>query len=454
MHPLDTLMKEEYEKITNSEQFLIKYDIRCVIHAPNEDLEALFVMDFSLLRDYMNNFSDVLSITAVFGAGTVTHRIMPYGKELEATVTLRPLANVPDYVKSQAGAINEYRYKAVLWDNAVSAIESNLQSDNNKHQRDIEDIQAVKIQLVNPLQEQLRAKTFGGMIRNANPMIAIRALLTKFSKLETIEVQNKVVGVDVSPGYTTEIREHILIPHLTPVIRLPMVINDVVGGLYPTGFQYYLQKNLWYIFSPFNVKAFEKSEYTLTVVNITKDKLAQVEKTFRITPTQVIILATGEVKFTRMSDRTEVNSSSGTRFIDGNNIMAGYGETGGNKLLVTRQKNINEFESENTQSVALVKESDRRITTNYMNEYSNIAYKKGAMLQFTWSNSVDNLIIPGMPIRFMYMDGKIPKQVYGAVVALESTYVSEIKSVTQKKFTNTTIVSCFVEDVIKNSEML
>ena len=401
-----------------------------------------------------NNFSDVLSITAVFGAGTVTHRIMPYGKELEATVTLRPLANVPDYVKSQAGAINEYRYKAVLWDNAVSAIESNLQSDNNKQQRDIEDIQAVKIQLVNPLQEQLRAKTFGGMIRNANPMVAIRTLLTKFSKLETIEIQNKVVGVDVSPGYTTEVREHILIPHLTPVIRLPMVINDVVGGLYPTGFQYYLQKNLWYIFSPFNVKAFEKSEYTLTVVNITKDKLAQVEKTFRITPTQIIILSTGEVKFTRMSDRAEVNSSSGTRFIDGNNIMTGYGETGGNKLLVTRQKNINEFESENTQSVALVKESESRITTNYMNEYSKIAYKKGAMLQFTWSNSVDNLIIPGMPIRFMYMDGKIPKQVYGAVVAVESTYVSEIKSVTQKKFTNTTIVSCFVEEVIKNSEML
>lgn len=454
MHPLDTLMREEFDKIVSSEQFLIKYDIRCVIHAPNEDIDALFVMDFSLLRDYMNNFSDVLSITAVFGAGTVTHRIMPYGKELQATVTLRPLANVPDYVKSQAGSINEFRYKAVLWDNAVSAIESNLQSDTNKNQRDIEDIQAVKIQLVNPLQEQLRAKTFGGMIRNANPMSAIRALLTKFSKLTTIEAQDKVVGVDVTPGYSLEVREHILVPHLTPVIRLPMVINDVVGGLYPTGFQYYLQKNLWYIFSPFNVKAFEKSEYTLTVVNVTKDKLAQVEKTFRITPTQIIVLCTGEVKFTRMSDRAEVNASSGTRFVDAKNILKGYGSTGDNKLRIVRKDNINEFESQSSQSVSMVKESESRITTNYMNEYSKIAYKKGAMLQFTWSNSVDNLIIPGMPVRFMYMDGTMPKQVYGNVVALESAYVSEIKSVTQKKFTNTTIVSCFVEDVIKNSEML
>ena len=454
MHPLDTLIKEEYNRIIQSAQFLIKYDIRCTIHAPNEDIDALFVMDFSLMRDYINNFSDILSITAVFGAGTVTHRIIPYGKTLEATVTLRPLANVPDYVTAQAGTINQYRYKAVLWDNAVSAIESNVLSDGDRKQRDIEDVSAVKIQLINPLQEQLRAKSFGGMIRNANPMSAIRALLTKFSKLDSVELQHTVAGVDCAPGYSLETREHILIPHLTPVIRLPMVINNAVGGIYPTGFQYYLQKNLWYIFSPYNVKSFERSEYSLTVINITKDKLAQVEKTFRITPTQVIILSTGEVKFVRLSDRAEVNESSGTRFVDGKNILEGFGKTGDNKLVITRQQNINEFQSPNDQTVALVKQSENKITTNYMNEYSKLAYRKGAMLQFVWENSVDSLIIPGMPVRFIYMDGKMPKQVYGNVVALESAYLSENKSVNQKKFTNTSIISCFVEDVIKNSEML
>lgn len=454
MHPLDSLMKQEFERISSGQQFTVKYSIKCKIHAPNEDIEALFVMDFSLLRDYVNNFSDILSITAVFGAGTVAHRIMPYSKTLEATVTLRPLANVPEYVDATSVQIKEYRYKAVLYENSVSAIESNNVSDVSKKQRDDEDISSIRIQLVNPLQEQLLAKTFGGAIRNANPLEAIRTLLTKYSRLESIEMQHKVAGVDVVPGYNPEIKEHIVIPHLTPVIRLPLVINKIVGGIYPTGFQYYLQKNHWYIFSPFNVKAFEKSENTLTVINITKDKLAQLEKTFRITPTQVILLSTGEVKFVRLSDRAELNESSGTRFVDAKNIMSGFGQSGDNKLVITRQKNINEFETPNSRDVSLVKESAGRITTGYMNEYSKIAYRKGAMLQFVWENGIDDLIIPGMPIRFMYMDGEMPKQVYGTVIALESTYISDTKGSIQKKFNNNTVVSCFVEDVIKNGRML
>lgn len=454
MHPLDTLMKQEFDKIVNGQQFTVKYDIRLKIHAPTEDLDALFVVDFSLLRDYVNNFSDVLSITGIFGSGTITHRIMPYGKTLEATVTLRPLANVPEYVEATSGKILEYRYKAVLYDNSISAIESNILSDTTKGQQDIEDISSIKLQLINPVQEQLRSKTFGGAIRQSVPVFAIRALLTKYSKLTTSEANNTIVGVDVMSGYNTDVKEHILVPHLTPIIRLPHVINKIVGGIYTTGFQYYLQRKHWYIFSPFNTKAFEKSENTLTVINITKDKLAQLEKTFRITPTQTIILSTGEVKFVRLSDRTELNESTGTRFVDAKQIMNGFGTTGDNKLVVKRVNNINEFESPTQQATSFIKETKDRITTSYTNEYSKIAYRKGAMLQFVWENSIDDLIIPGMPVRFIYMDGKLPKQVYGCVVAVESTYISDTSGMLRKRFTNNSVISCFVEDVIKNSEML
>lgn len=460
IHPLDLLIREEFNKIANSDQYVLKYDIKCVIHAPNEDIKAMFVLDFSLLRDYINNFSDVLSITAVFGAGTVSHRIIPYGKTLEATVTLRPLANVPAYLDSNSASIKEYRYKALVYDNSVSAIENNLASDVSRVQRDKEDITSVTFQLINPLQEKLRAQTFGGSIRNAIPLVAIRTLLTRYSKIEGIEEQYAVKGVDVAPGYSTTVRDHIIVPHSTPLIRVPLLIERVVGGIYSTGFQYYLQKNFWFIFSPYNVKAYAKSDNTLTVINVAKDKLAQLEKTFRVTPTQVILLATGEVKFTRLSDRAEYNESLGTRFISAKNVLGsakpsgGYGTTGGNKLVINRADNINEFQAPTSQETTFTKESPTRITSKLLSEYSNLAYKSGAMLQFIWENGVEDLIVPGMATRFIYMDGKLPKQVYGTVVAVESTYISETPGIIQKKFANTLIVSCFVEDVIKAKGML
>lgn len=453
MHPLDTLMKEEFDKIATGTQYSVKFDIQCVVHTPNESLKSLFVLDFSMLRDYINNFSDVLTITPVFGSGTITHSIMPYGKELEATVTLRPLANVPDYVKSSIEPMKEYRFKAILFEDGVSLVESNQLSDTTKSQKDIEDISALKIQLVNPLQIKLRGKTFGGVIRNTDPITAVRALMTKYSVMSSVEQQYTVKGCSVAKGHTTKVREHIVVPHNTPIIRLPMVIDRIVGGLYPTGFQYYLQKDIWYLFSPYNVKAYGKSQKTMTVINVTKDKLAQIEKTFRITPTQLILLSTGEVKFTRHSYKNEINETSGTRYIDAGRVMDGFGKSDGNKFIINRKDNINEFTlSDNPDS--FVKESKAKITSNHYLERSNMAFKNGAILQFIWENGVDDLVYPGMPVRYIYMDGKEPKQVYGCVCALESGYISESVGIVQRKFSNKAVVSCFVEDIIKQSEML
>lgn len=453
MHPLDTLIKEEFNKIATGEQYSVKYDIQCRLHTPNETIDALFVMDFSLLRDYINNFSDVLTITPVFGSGTVTKSIMPYGEALEATVTLKPLANVPDYIRSSIEGMKEYRFKAILFDNGVSAVESNQLSDTSRHQKDIEDIAAVKIQLVNPLQLKLRGKTFGGIIRDTDPMTAIRLLLTKYSIMGAMEMQHVIKGVDVAPGHTTLKRDHIMVPHLTPIIRLPMVIDRIVGGLYPTGFQYYLQKDMWYLFSPFNTKAYGTSDKTLTVINVTKDKLSQLEKTFRLTPTQVIVLSTGQVKFDRHSFKNEINATTGTRYIDAAKVMDGFGNHDGNKFIVNRVDNMNEY-TVSTAPGAIAKESVAKITSSHNQERSSMAFKNGALLQFVWENGVDDVIHPGMPIRFIYMDGREPKQVYGTVCALESSYITESTGVLQQKFSNNTIISCFVEDTINQSEML
>lgn len=453
MHPLETLMKEEFDKIATGKQYSVKYDISCMIHTPTENIKALFVMDFSLLRDYINNFSDVLTITPVFGSGTITHSIMPHNESLDMTVTLRPLANVPDYVKSETENIKEYRFKAILFEDSVSVIESNQTSDTTKSQKDIEDISALKIQLVNPLQLKLRGKTFGGIIRDTDPVTAIRLLLTKYSIMGAMESQYALKGVNVERGHTSKVRDHIVVPHLTPIIRLPMVIDRLVGGIYPTGFQYYLQKDMWYLFSPFNVKAFEKSQNTLTVVNITKNKLAQLERTFRRTPTQVILLSTGEVKFKSHSFKNEINESTGTTYIDASRVMDGYGSNDGNKFIVNRQQNINEF-TMSSKPDAIAKQSKAKITSSHYNERTSMAFKSGALLQFVWENGVDEIIVPGMPVRFIYMDGKEPKQVYGVVCALESSYITESVGVMQRKFSNNIIVSCFVQDIIKQSEML
>lgn len=456
MHPLETLMKEEIVAVKNSGNYTVKYAITCQIATPTHIYGALFVDSLHLLRDYMNRFSDVLSITAIFGKGTIVHGILPHAKSLEAYITLRPLANVPEYVEqSNIGPI-EYRYKAILYENPQELIKNNLTNTQSEQMSNSEDIGYLQFQLVNPVQEAIRTKTFGGVIRQSSGLDAIRAILTKYSKLEGIDTSQQIKGVDVQEGYTKDIKEHILIPHLTPVIRVPKLIEEVVGGIYPTGMQYYLQGSYWYIWSPYDTSRYGTDTVSLTVFNIPENKLAQIEKTFRITHRQLIILSTGAVDFKPIEEKHLPNTPPSLRFVDSRTILGGFGKVETNKLTIDGRENYTAIEDPaitelNPSNLAV--ESQVRITDKYLLEYGEMAKKRGALLQFTWENSVDNLIYPGMPIRFIYMKDKIPHQVYGTVIALDSKFQSETQGMMQRRFLNKTIVSCFVTDKLLDKQM-
>lgn len=456
MHPLETLMKEEIVAVKNSGSFTVKYSMTCQIATPTHVYGALFVESLHLLRDYMNKFSDVLSITAIFGKGTIIHGILPHAKELEAYVTLKPLANVPDYVEQQNVGPVEYRYKAILYENPQEIIKSNIKTPNSEQMSNSEDIGYLQFQLVNPVQEAIRTKTFGGVIRNCSGLDAIRAILTRYSKLDGVDTSQQIRGVDVQDGYSKDIKEHILIPHLTPVIRVPKIIEELVGGIYPTGMQYYLQGSFWYIWSPYDTNRYGKDDVSLTVFNIPENKLAQIEKTFRITDRQLIVLSTGSVDFKPIEEKQLPNAPPAVRFVDSRNILGGFGKVEENKLKVDGRYNYTEIGDPsvtelNVNNLAL--ESQVRITDKYLLEYGEMAKRRGALLQFTWENSVDNLIYPGMPIRFIYMKEKLPHQVYGTVIAIDSKFQSETQGMMQRRFLNKTIVSCFVTDKMLDQKM-
>lgn len=456
MHPLETLMKEEIVAVKNSGSFTIKYAITCQIVTPSHVYGALFVDSFHLLRDYMNKFSDVLSITAVFGKGTIIHGILPHAKELEAYVTLRPLANVPEYVEQGNVGPIEYKYKAVLYENPQDIIKANIGASHSEHTSNTEDIGYLQLQLVNPVQESIRTKTFGGVIRHSSGLDAIRAILTKFSKLEGVDTSQQIKGVDVQDGYSKEIKEHILVPHLTPVIRTPKIIEDLVGGIYPTGMQYYLQGSYWYIWSPYDTTRYGKDDVSLTVFNIPENKLAEIEKTFRVTDRQLIVLSTGAVDFKPIEEKELPNAPPAVRFVDSRSILGGFGKVEENKLKVDGRENytaIGDPAVSNLNNKNLAIESQVKITDKYLLEYGEMAKRRGALLQFTWENSVDNLIYPGMPIRFVYMKDKVPHQVYGTVIALDSKFQSESQGMMQRRFLNKTIVSCFVTDNVLERNM-
>ena len=99
-------------------------------------------------------------------------------------------------------------------------------------------------------------------------------------------------------------------------------------------------------------------------------------------------------------------------------------------------------------------ESEARLTTAYNLEYSKIAQRMGNVVQVTWESSDDRLIYPGMPVRFMYLDGRIARAVYGTVIGCHTQYMQTNTNPRARKFKSNSILTLFIAGETKNDVQL
>ena len=435
---LQTIINQEINAIGQASPQVVSYNYKLTVHCPNgKEIPALVINSVNQLRDYYTRFGDVVSVQASFPVGEVTHNILPNHTDLEITLIKIPLRTASRYEEITSEGNTVTRYTAKLYDVKSAMLEGKQIEASSSKQSNINSMMALDFQLIPTGLEELRIKTFGSVIRESTPMDAIMCVLMANTP--------GVKGITVESGYTTEVKNHIVVPHLTRVVDAPKTINRLTGGIYPTGFKYYNQDDMWYIYSPYNITYYHLALKTLTVINLPKDKLAEMEVTFRETAGQLIVLGTGDTSHFDESETTMQNQGNGFKFIDASKVFEDFGEIKDNKFLVDRTKNVTQVVNPHQmRKVNVATEVPQRITSSYNLEYSEILKRSGSIVQVQWESSKSDLIHPGMPVRYMYMDSGLAKEIYGRVIAVETKTRQTNRSVTQRIFTNDSIVTLFV----------
>ena len=435
---LQTIMNEEIRAIGAAPPQVTSYNYKVTVHLPDgKEIPALTVNSVGLLRDYYTRFGDVVSVQASFPLGEVIHNILPNHTDIEVTLIKIPLRTTSKYQEITGVGNTTFRYTAKLYDAKSSLLEGKQIEMSSKGQSSVNNMMALDFQLIPTILEELRIKTFGSVIRKATPISAIGCVLMENSK--------GAKGFTVESGYDAKERDHIVVPHLTRVVDTPKVINKLVGGIYPTGFRYYMQDDMWYVYSPYNITHYHLSLKTMTIINLPKDKLAELEVTFRMTAGQLIILGTGDTNHFDESEAMIQNQGNGFKFMDASKVLEDFGEIVDNKLIVDRTKNVTQVLNPHQQrKINVAPESAQRITSAYNLEYSEIMKRGGSIVQVQWEASEADLVYPGMPVRYMYMDSGFAKEIYGRVIATETKTRQTNRSVTQRIFTNDSIITLFV----------
>lgn len=449
----NTTLANEVRKVINDGSKPVYNRWELQIHANGKTFKPLYVEEVDSFRDFNGNYCEELTIVATFNSGDATHGIMPYNNKLEATLKKVPIGGAYSISTSQSRNIQGQRYNAYLYDNGSQLVESNMYGNNFPGVSARGDLKTLRIQLVDKVIERLRAHRFSTVVKGVSGMDCLRTILGNMTADAAEKEGITFKGVDLAPGFNNKVVNQIVFPTNTKLIgdakSLPRIVNDGAGGLYPQGMGYYYQDNLWYIFPPFATDRFETSERSLTVINVPANKYPGVERTYRRTANQLVVLSTGEVKHRDYSMEAQANDGNVARFIDASKVMNNFVQIYNGQVSFDGKGNLNEFMVKpREQGTNIITQTEQgEITSSYSNEYSKLLARTGSYIQFTWENALTHLIYPGMPVKFMYLIRDLPYEITGTVASVQSRDQPINTDLNNRVFSSTAVITIYVDKV-------
>lgn len=416
-----------------------------LVTAINTVVTPLKVTGIDLRRDYLNRYSDELVITTEILAGQYSNLVYPYKNAIDLTLMRTPLMEVGD-TPDASSTVQSERFTATLLDEGSPLLEQNAPFSPTQPNLDLTGPMTVQFQLVNKALEQMRMMDVGQVFRGCTVDDAIRTVLTKASQTTTVDGQRTVQGVSMIPSANPTPREHIVIPHGVRLVDVPQHIQKHCGGVYNAGMGYFLQGNQWYVWPALDTTRFNSATATLTVINVPANKFPQVERTYRQSGTNLMVMATGSVKFRDPSNHAQLNLGNGVRFSDASKFMDGFVSVSENRALASRGSVNNEFiGTSRPNGNNNVHVSGSPVNANSLEEYSKLARAMGASITMEWENSSPDLIVPGMPAQVLCLQNEQIQTLVGVVIGAQHYTQMRGQGFSASRYITTTHLNIFLQ---------
>lgn len=398
-----TLM-EEVRAIFDDGSKPVHFLWKCEITAGGEKIEPFRTLNLDIGRHYTLNFAEDISVELQVRPSEYVDKIYPNRQNI--TVTLYQIPLNEDGTENW----NEPRYLEIYRGNIKGAKDPKLNNPREIGTSEDMDLQGpvvVEFQLVSRALEQLRLQIPGGNYRQTTPGRVLRSIMDQLRTKIKVDNIEAIVGTDMTPPDNNVVREHVIVPPL-PIIKLPLYMQEKAGGVYNAGISFFLQGDKWYVFPPYGIDApAERDKRILTIFVVPPNQFPGVERTYRETIGQVIVLSTGGSSNSDMSEALDLNSGNGIRFSDAMSMLDGFVKTEDGMPVARRGVSASEFiDGTRDTGINFAPVATERITSNAMKMASKLAPRKGMPMQIVWENANPFTVYPGMQCRvYVARDG-------------------------------------------------
>lgn len=400
----------EAETIFHTAKPLQLYDYSGTVHIGPDggDFELWDLNTKEVVRDYVHHLFETLYVTFKIGAGDYINRLYPYRSNLEFTLKKIPIQNGERQLDDE---IIIERYKAIFDTSKNPPAGMSELEHYNTEDLNISGVVEVMLELVDRGAEVFRIKTFGDAWQNQTVGNQITSVLgSEFSKIE-VDGRRPFDGIDiVSPDNQTPIRQ-MSIPHGSRVVAFPTRLQEEYG-VYNAGlgmfFQRYKERKTWFVYPLYATERFDQITEKVIFYGIPQEKMPQADRTWVDEGGLIKIAITAQRKFADHAEVNLMNEGSGFRMPDANAFMkkpvvlGSQGPEGARTRLNHEVIMKERLDGLNYAPVTF------KPSANPYRARSEVRSRYVGQLDMVWENANPDLIYPGMPCKFLYLNqGKV-----------------------------------------------
>lgn len=446
-----TALMQEVDLITRTENDHTAYRIDINILAGDGSwINPIRVDFYQLIRNYGDgSYGDLILVEALILNGDFQYGILPYRDNLRCDVQFVPLKlNSTLENSNKRTRIKRYRCIADLRPNEDKVLSNKDSQLTSRVALNQVGAKPYRFQLIEESVYFSLMFTVGKNFINVAPYEILYSYLKQSIEKFQGPDDERLIDVNIEPGYSVAKRKVISIPDGTLLKDLPTMLQNDKGGVYSTGLGRYIQNQYIYVYSLYDITKYQKGGKILNVINIPSDRLLGAERTYRDTPDALTVLCTGGSRSQDDGLYNMLNSGSGYRFGDASRLMGDYAISKNNRMYVDRAKNVYEVKGDGLKTgYNNIRWTKERFTSNPFKHYSDLALKQGQAILTEWQNSNSELLTPGMPVKYQTIDNNVVKTYYGVLLSVDEQFSPQDGSPNPNKHVGIATLGLFINRI-------
>lgn len=414
--------------------------VRAIIRAGEKDINPIKVVRLDVSSDFEDNYKDEMSVTIAMPMGDVIHDIGPFQDDLKITL-------IEERYEDGMYVPRPSEYRAYLLQEIPKRIvSSNSPAMNSRGEANSSEIMTVGFSLEPVVMEYIDNSSTGTIVKSVAPHSVLTTLFANVIDSIVVNDDERITAIDMYQPSNVTPKDQMIIPHHTPIVELPDLLQSKLGGIYSTGLGFYIQNQVVYFWPLYDTKRISINSKKLQVILSPTRHFKASESTTIIDNDTVAILGTGPIE---VFDDTlgDINKGGDSvRYLDAGSAIGGFGKTVDNHFIADRAGSNSEMSTVKTGSgITRARQGAGKVTSNVFEQASKLAQRDGIRLTVVWRNSDRNLLIPGMVTTIIYYtDGEV-REASGVLLSCISSIEMIGKGLVEGSMVNTSVLTVFID---------